>query len=482
MPIPVTELDDVQGLIKTGYGPLTEAFYLLLRVRDAQAARYWLQGFYPTTMGDLKRAKASTAKHVAISAPGLAALGLGPEIIEGFSPEFVGGMAADPARSRRLGDVGDNAPEHWDWGGADWAPDLLLMLFAEPGGLEALKAQEMTQDLIAAFETRHLPAAPMDGREPFGFLDGLSQPTLDWEGRREPNSEHDLDYGNQIAIGEFVLGYPDEYGLYSQRPLLRPDRAAGLPRAHDAPSRADLGRNGSYLVLRQLQQDVKGFWTFIEGHGGMPLAEAMVGRKLDGEPLVATGSRPIRGISPDQVKLNGFDFESDGDGLACPVTGHVRRANPRTGDVPGGDQGLIRKLLAMLGFGVDRRADTIASSRFHRLLRRGRKYGPTGRAADPDAPVGLHFVTVGASIARQFEFVQGAWLSSAKFAGLSGEQDPLLGARQPFPPDRPTDGFRWPQADGPCKAFNGLPQFVTVRGGAYFFLPGVRALRFIAGG
>ena len=26
----------------------------------------------------------------------------------------------------------------------------------------------------------------------------------------------------------------------------------------------------------------------------------------------------------------------------------------------------------------------------------------------------------------------------------------------------------------------GLPQFVTVRGGAYFFLPGRRALRYIA--
>jgi hypothetical protein len=25
-----------------------------------------------------------------------------------------------------------------------------------------------------------------------------------------------------------------------------------------------------------------------------------------------------------------------------------------------------------------------------------------------------------------------------------------------------------------------LPQFVTVRGGAYFFLPGIRTLRFIA--
>jgi hypothetical protein len=28
---------------------------------------------------------------------------------------------------------------------------------------------------------------------------------------------------------------------------------------------------------------------------------------------------------------------------------------------------------------------------------------------------------------------------------------------------------------------SGLPQFVTVRGGAYFFLPSLRALRYFAG-
>jgi deferrochelatase/peroxidase EfeB len=161
------------------------------------------------------------------------------------------------------------------------------------------------------------------------------------------------------------------------------------------------------------------------------------------------------------------------DGLRCPITGHVRRANPRTGDQPGGNLGPIRKLAGMLGFGIDRRADTIASSRYHRLLRRGRKYG-----AGADA--GLHFICLGASIARQFEFVHGAWLESAKFGGLSGEQDPLLGSRQPRPDGHPTDAFRWPQRAGPCREIAGVPQFVTVSGGAYFFLPGVAALKRIA--
>ena len=43
-----------------------------------------------------------------------------------------------------------------------------------------------------------------------------------------------------------------------------------------------------------------------------------------------------------------------------------------------------------------------------------------------------------------------------------------------------TDEFTLPQSDGPDRRLTGLPQFVTVLGGAYFFLPGIRALRFFS--
>ena len=486
---PITETTDIQGILKSGYGPLTESTQLLLRVREAAKARAWLAKARPTTIADLD-ARVPSALHIAVSAPGLRALGVPDSAVRAFSLEFVTGMAADPARSRRLGDIGPNAPGTWDWGTAAWEPHLLLMLFAEPGGLAALRDSIVTTGFKSAFQVRELAAAPLDGNEPFGFVDGISQPQLDWSAARKPNTKDDLDYGNQIAVGEFVLGYPNEYGLITERPLLDPgqDTSAILPRAPDAPDRADLGRNGAYLVLRQLDQDVRGFWRFVYGHGGQPLAEAMVGRKMDGQPLVAASPKAIRGVGPKagDVALNSFDFDSDQQGLACPFTGHIRRANPRTGDLPGGNRGLLKFLLGMLGLGVDRRADTIASSRFHRLLRRGRKYGQTltpAQAADPATPdpeAGLLFVSLGASIARQFEFVQGAWLASAKFGGLSGEQDPLLGDRLPFPGEQRTDGFRQPQAAGPCREIEALPQFIRLRGGAYFFLPGLRALKFIA--
>ncbi|HQQ71565.1 MAG TPA: hypothetical protein PLL92_14810, partial [Alicycliphilus sp.] len=153
-----------------------------------------------------------------------------------------------------------------------------------------------------------------------------------------------------------------------------------------------------------------------------------------------------------------------------------------------GEPGLVSWLKRTLGFDAQaREQDLVASTRFHRLLRRGRPYGETVPPAQALATsagggdTGLHFICLGASIARQFEFVQAAWLSSTHFDGLQNESDPLLGNRLPMPDGLPTDGFSIPQAQGADRKLTGLPQFVTVVGGAYFFLPGIRALRYLAG-
>jgi deferrochelatase/peroxidase EfeB len=120
-------------------------------------------------------------------------------------------------------------------------------------------------------------------------------------------------------------------------------------------------------------------------------------------------------------------------------------------------------------------------------LRRGREYGPRlspEQAVQPDCSDtgehGIQFVCINANISRQFEFVQGAWIMNTKFNGVTAESDPLLGNRQPIPGCAVTDNFSLPQEGGLPRCINGLPQFVTVRGGAYFFLPGIRALRYLA--
>jgi len=142
----------------------------------------------------------------------------------------------------------------------------------------------------------------------------------------------------------------------------------------------------------------------------------------------------------------------------------------------------------VFGFGRKTlRDDLMASSRFHRILRRAREYGsklsPEEDLESPEDAAskgGLRFICLNANITRQFEFVQSAWMMNTKFDGLTGESDPLLGNRTSIAGCPFSDLFSVPQASGLRRRFKGLPQFVTVRGGAYFFLPGIRALRFIA--
>ena len=497
------DLADIQGIVRFGYKRHTEAAFVLLRVRDRTAARAWLAAA-PVSSAATLEPPPDTAMQVALSSPGLAALGVAGNIVQAFSSEFVSGLGNDTSRARRLGDVGANAPLHWQWGNGERTPHVLLMLYAVPGRLEALQ-RELLAACAEGFEPMAiLPSTDMHGIEPFGFVDGISQPQLDWQRQRPARDAEQPGYSNLGCLGEYLLGYPNEYGGYTDRPLLDPRsdaQAALLPRAEDVPDQADLGRNGSYLVMRQLRQDVHGFWHYLDRQaGGDPalreqLASALVGRTRKGEPLVHRGAAaPLvqngsaaAAAGGAVVDLNDFDYAGDPRGLRCPLGAHVRRANPRNADLPPGEPGLWSWLKRTLGFDADALAhDRIASTRFHRLLRRGREYGAPVllsqalEAAPAAAEVGLHFICLGANIARQFEFVQSAWMAGLHFDRLSGESDPLLGAREPTPEGRPTSEFSMPQTEGPDRCLAGLPQFVTVTGGAYFFLPGIRALRYLA--
>jgi hypothetical protein len=71
-------------------------------------------------------------------------------------------------------------------------------------------------------------------------------------------------------------------------------------------------------------------------------------------------------------------------------------------------------------------------------------------------------------------------MNTSKFSGLTEETDPLLGNREPVPGCPVTSDFTAPQKEGVPRRVSGLSQFVTVRGGAYFFLPSLRALAYFA--
>lgn len=492
-----SELDygDMQGLVRFGYGKMKEASYALLRVRDATAARSWLRTANVTSAATMNPPP-STAMQVAFTAPGLEALGVDKSVIAGFSGEFRAGLTEE-SRSRRLGDVEADAPSKWVWGHSTREPHLVVMFFAEPGQLGAFTQASTGPAWDLAFEEpRWLQTNNFDGVEPFGFTDGISQPQVDWEQQRDVTDPH-VAYSNIIALGEVLLGYRNEYDKYTNRPLVDADStAAGLLSAEEAPDKKDVGRNGTYLVMRQLSQDVRSFWQFFnhqaDGHPAEmeKLAAASVGRTQAGDPLVPIQQRPIPGIGthPEQILKNQFTFDEDPAGTACPFGAHIRRANPRNADYPGSLSG-VGRLVANLGFGASGfRDDLMSSVRFHRIVRRGREYGPGLSPADAlhldppdDRERGLHFICLNANISRQFEFLQNAWIMSTKFSGLTGESDPLLGNRDRMAGCPVTDDFNLPKEKTLRRRVSGLPRFVTVRGGAYFFLPSLRALRYFAG-
>ncbi len=488
------KFDDLQALLRYSHGKLTETCFLLLNINDENVAKKWLSSA-PISRAIKEETLPDVALQIAFSVDGLRSLGIDESIIEDFSDEFIIGMSGDESRSRRLGDIDSNAPEKWSWGGKQKeVPHILLLLYAKKNGLKSWRKKVEGDNFSKAFNLiNQLPTQHIGGFEPFGFRDGISQPIIDWDGEQSTGLHERERYSNLMAVGEVVLGYPNEYGLYTTRPLIDSKKdtlAADLPRAEDQPELKDFGRNGSYLVLRQLDQDVPGFWQFLDKVSGSDkvkreqLAEKMVGRDLKGTPLVPKSTEPIPGISSQHS--NHFTYNLDLDGVQCPIGAHIRRSNPRTGDLPPRVTGFISRLMKILGFSQSQDEDLVASTRFHRILRRARSYGSKllpEEAVKPDALVterGLQFICLAGNILRQFEFVQNAWSMSSKFSGLQQESDPLLGNREPLISGEKTDQFKRPDPKGPVQTTCHLPQFITVRGGGYFFMPGLSALKYIA--
>lgn len=461
------ELADIQGLFARGYGNLRAAAFLLLGVQDAGAARRWLGETAPEVTSAEARPD-DHALNIAFTSTGLVSLGFPRDGVDMFSNEFATGMTT-PHRSRILGDLGENAPERWEWGGPhDPGIDLVLLLYAaDAAGLQRLEAEQLGKLGAGGLLLRHrLGTSDLDDFEPFGFRDGISQPFVEGLSKTGPREQ-------TVRVGEFVLGYPNEYGLYTGRPLLdvSHDPAAVLPRDAEGSGCADFGRNGSYLVVRQLQQDVPGFWRYVDGatrrddgssdaHARVRLAAKMVGRWPSGAPLALAPDAD----DPALADANDFAYHDvDPRGVRCPVGAHIRRSHPRDSLDP--DPGS---------------ADSWKINRRHRILRRGREYGTSltveeALAGADTSERGINFMCLNANIQRQFEFINHTWLNNPKFDRLYDDADPVTAPSAPFGGTFtiPTDGVR--------ERVTAVPRFVSVKGGAYFFLPGLAALRYLAG-
>jgi Dyp-type peroxidase family len=497
------DLSDIQGLVFHAYRRLPYAAYVLLRFQPhrEEAARRWLSELVLSHSIDSATPKdvgpdgrPAVRLNIAFTYTGLVALGLDPDAQRTFPLAFVDGLGAKwkekdggpNHRSRALGDLDASAPHGWEWGyqgdggvdehgrrHPDSRYDALLLVFATDK--DVLHHEVGRWIDLAVAEGALIPGEAMillgrfpEGdepvREPFGFVDGISQPVLKGaRGKLGEKGKLTQPTIHEVEDGEILLGHRDGARQVSMSPTVDSalDPNGLLPVAYDDPARRDLGYNGTYLVFRQLLQDVTGFNAACRAASDrVDIPEdrfraLLVGRWHDGSPVITCpiAHDPARATAP---AANDFRYRNDPHGERCPVGAHIRRANPRDslGDNP--DQ----------SWRVSNR---------HRILRRGRRYDNGGEQ-------GLHFICLNASIERQFEFIQQNWINDATFGGLDHEDDPIVGPRQG------SGGEAWsttlpPPADSRVHRrmrVPGLSPFVTVKGGGYFFLPSLTALRYLA--
>jgi Dyp-type peroxidase family len=447
--------EDIQGIILSGYVHLPWSAFVLLTIDPAQApgARRWLGTIADEVTTAVKQNEPKPVNvNVALTNRGLTRLGLDRATLDSFAIPFIDGMNS-PLRSRILGDCEpDGTPKSWRWGGRDNAVDVLLMLYADTEAHRDALVARIREGITASgalAEFLVLEAGLYrDRNEHFGFADGVGQPAIDGTGHAQKATP-----ANVVSPGEFLLGYTNEYGYPAEAPALGP--------------KGDLGKNGSYLVFRHTAQDVARFWQFLDAQSRTPggasdpaardmLGAKFVGRWKSGTPLTLAPDAD----DPSIGRTDDYGYaDKDPHGFGCPLGAHARRANPRD---------------ALL---TDKPAESRARTARHRLMRRGRSYGP--RIADPLADDGqergLHFICLCADLARQFEFVQQTWLDNPVFNGLDGEVDPVVGGQ--------TDGAVMTLQNAPVRRrITGVPDFVTLLGGAYFFVPGIKALRWLATG
>ena len=534
-PAHVLQTERIQSLMFSGAGKLKAGACLVIRSDEPETEsvnfKHWVRDVMPSiTYGETSPAHRAT--YIVFGKGGLTRLGLstdlnqdtkwtGAEELMGetprtkFPPVLSLGMDS-PTRENILGDAGIDAPKNWDWGsinknGKDNRAHAVLLVYAvNKTDLKKLireQTQLMSQYGMSSTQVdfENLVSGEL-AKEPFGFVDGVSQPIMRGTRRAALNeASHHL-----ANPGEFILGYEDNRNYYPPSPQIEAvrDGARDLPAtiAHQ-PQRypkfeptgsntlRDLGRNGSYLVIRQLEQDVDDFHATTEKIAkticpitGEKAKDArrikkakeviqakMMGRWQDGRSLL---ENPVR---IHREKGGHFDFEykenmkstwtpeneflfgqDDPQGHACPYGSHIRRANPRDGLEPDS-------------------ADALDIVNRHRILRRGRAYIQGNKK-------GTFFMCLNADIDRQFEFIQQTWVASPKFHGLRKEVDPITaqGIHKDLAGDEDSlkgikDNLQFTiQAPGQEIPLKGLKSFVTMKGGGYFFLPSRDALRFLS--
>jgi Dyp-type peroxidase family len=437
-PSPALEMNDIQATVLRPRPKPYCGEYVVLRIGNAEQGREMLRRILPHVAPADEWWVPSLPGWlgIAFTFEGLKALGVPQASLDSFPTEFREGMAA---RAAILNDFGVNAPVNWEhpFGTPDAHVALAIYAKSDQDLQKVLKLAHKSHgdlDRVSVVYRMQFGELP-EGRNPFGFKDGLHNPRVEGS---EPAGA-----GTEASVkpGEFVMGYPDENGQIA-----------------NVPVPFELRRNGTFVAIRKFHMDVAAFRRYLRAEASSPeeeelIAAKMVGRWRSGAPLVLAPDHDDPEMGADGNRNNDFSYADDMNGMKCPFSAHIRRVNPR-----------------------DALKDEVVAVNLHHFLRRGTNYGPPlpeGVLEDDGAERGGVFLLIGAHPHRQFEFIQSQWVTDGNFISHGTEQDPLIGNNE-------GQGiFTIPKAPV-RRRLHALPRFVSVRGGEYCFMPGLRALRWIA--
>ncbi len=275
-PVDKLETTQIQSLVFGGLGFKPYGTLLALALSDeVDANRAWLSEVKPLiAFNDGRYLRDTAVLTFAASASGLTKLGLPDQGLATFPAAFVSGMCG-PGRARILGDLGENAREKWHWG-TDGTDVVLLVYGNSPQDVAGLRdrmdAACKRQGARISYEVPLTKVGKnvSERLEPFGFVDGVSQPAIrgTYRGMRNDDPIH------MVEPGEFVLGYPDNRRNIPPAPMLgaEHDPELRLPIAGRdqgftqtiAENPRLIGHNGSFLVVRQLEQNVEAWMRVLK--------------------------------------------------------------------------------------------------------------------------------------------------------------------------------------------------------------------------
>lgn len=455
-PADPVDLNDVQGNILRGYRARAAA-HLFLNISAPETARLWLSTVLAAlpkeratawggvmsaaswrTDDKLKARKPDVMTNVGFTYEGLKTLlPRRRKDLEAFPAAFRDGPAK---RAHLNGDVDASDPRHWRFGREEQPIHVVITLYTSlapnaPSFTDALQALRsgLTANGLREIHWELAEALKNDRGEYFdgvyfGYRDGFAQPRI--AGLSET---HKPDLQPAASPGEFLLGR-DYKSIF------------GGPSIDDLP--ADLAANATFGAMRLIEQEVDLFdQTVATASAKLKIAPELfkaklLGRWPDGQPLVRDEHTPAGNERNDFDYAPSWEYprlNNDHDGMTCPVGAHIRRANPRTALVAG-------------------------HRHSRRLIRRGMPIAWNEGGKLRQGLLGLFF---GASLERQFEFIQQQWLQSGDAAsGIRGTQDPITGVR--------TKNTAF---DVPGYGTLDIPPLVTTRGSLYLFYPSISMLR-----